>query len=123
MQRERHGSIAVLTPEGPRALAGLRAAAEEAAASDAATLLVDLARAPALRGDEIEALTDAAFVCEKARKGLALASVSREVRTALDVLALGRLFPYVYPDRAAALSELERALIAPPGEPPMEIGF
>ena len=123
MEKERRGNVAVLTPEGPRALVELRRATEEAVAGDAATVLVDLARAPTLRGDEIEALTDAAFVCEKGKKGLALASASREVRKALEVLALGALFPYIYADRATALAELEKGLIAPPGEPPMEIGF
>jgi hypothetical protein len=117
------GSVAVIAPEGARGLADLREAAERALAGGAATLVVDLARAPNLPGDALEYLVGAAFVCEKERRGLALAGPSRETLRTLEMLALAHLFPYVYADRGEALARLAEGAIAPPGEPPLEIGF
>jgi anti-anti-sigma regulatory factor len=117
------GAVAILAPESARSLADLRTAAEQAVAGGAATLVVDLARAPHLSGEALEHLAGAAFVCEKERRGLALASASRETLRTLETIGLAHLFPYVYPDRGEALARLAAAAIAPPGEPPLEIGF
>jgi hypothetical protein len=123
IERSHDGPVAILAPERPRELREIGAAAGEALAAGARTLLVDLARCAALRGDEIERLADLHFQCEEAGAALALAAVSKEVRHAIDVLDLAALFPYVYPDRAGALETLRRASIAPAGEAPLEIGF
>ncbi len=123
MQIERCGPVAVLTPDSAKDLRALRLEGEAALRDGAATLLLDLGAVLHVRGDDLEHLTDLAFVCEERRRGLALASVSTDLSRALDLLHLRGLFAYVYADRAVALASLERSEIAPPGEPPLEIGF
>lgn len=128
IERSQDGPIAILAPEKGRDVRDIGAAAAAvllpfSAVGGAKTLLVDLARCPSLRGDEIEKLVDLHFQCEKAGAALALAAVSKEVWHAIEVLDLATLFPYIYADRAAALETLRRAAIAPAGEAPLEIGF
>lgn len=123
LSEERRDGVVVLAPEGARAVAELRGAAEAAIARSAETIVIDLARTPHLRGDEIERLTDVAFLCEAARKGLALAGLSPALARSLAVLGLGELFPYVYANRDEALGKLVGGVIAPPGDPPIEISF
>src|SRR5438046_3156288 len=120
MRTERIGALCVLTPDQARALTGLPAAAREAIEAGAETLLVDLSAARHLRGDEIDHLVAAAFACEKAKRGLALAGLSAEAARAIELLGLAALFPYVYADRSDAIARLEKTSIAPPGEPPLE---
>jgi anti-anti-sigma regulatory factor len=123
MRTERVGTVCVLTPDHGRALSALPEAARAAIEAGAETLLVDLGAVRHPRGDEIDHLVAAAFACEKAKRGLALAGLSPEAARAISLLGLEALFPYVYADRADALARLKTTTIAPPGEPPLEIGF
>jgi anti-anti-sigma regulatory factor len=123
LDRTDMGPVTILAPGHARDAREIAEAARAALAAGARTLVLDLACAPVLRGDDIERLLEARVACEQAGAAIALAAVSRDVRHALEVLELSALFPYVYETRAAALEVLRRAEIAPAGEAPLEIGF